>query len=218
MLLAHLTALSQKIIKRLRWGLPPNAESNPDLWKSITTLIQNRASDLRSEWKKTVSPFTMAESSHLMYFQIIESMAKQMHITDLATSLTSSLDDNFRPDGPFLVRVAVIVRLSLLALLDFNLFTYHHSGQFVRGTKARVYGRRSRLNWKTSGTRNNRDSEFIPFLCFINLTWSCRVLAEYYLEDQKKYPRPGAPALEADFTPTPSGSSVIQAAGEALGS
>ena len=65
----------QKIIKQVRWGLPPNAENDPDLWKKITTLIWDRASDLRSEWKKTASVLTMAENSHSGYSQIMESMA-----------------------------------------------------------------------------------------------------------------------------------------------
>ena len=69
------------------------------------------------------------------------------------------MDDNFRPDGPFLVRVAVLVRVSLPAPPDFDLSTI--SGLFAQGTKPQVFGHRSRLNWKTSGTRSNRNSEFL---------------------------------------------------------
>lgn len=82
----------EKIIKHLRWGLPINAENDPTLWKEITSLIRDRASDIRSEWKK----------------DIIASMASKTHITELASSLTSSVDDTFVPDGPLLVRIAVL--------------------------------------------------------------------------------------------------------------
>jgi len=42
----------ETIIKRLRWGLPEGSENDPDLWKDVVRVIRDRASDLRSEWKK----------------------------------------------------------------------------------------------------------------------------------------------------------------------
>ncbi|KAF9644916.1 hypothetical protein BDM02DRAFT_3121135 [Thelephora ganbajun] len=156
----------EKIIKRLRWGLPANAENNPVLWGSIVSLIQSRASDLRSDWKKS----------------IMASITKRTPINELASTLTSSVD-NFKPDGPFLVRIAVL---------------------------------------RTVCTRDS-SSSYWPLVAteLENIQKSeqpRRILAEYYLEDQRMYPRPGVAALDADFTSTPSGNSIIQSAGQAISS
>jgi hypothetical protein len=53
----------QKIVKHLRWGLPVNAENNPVLWGEVVTIIRTGASDLRSDWKKTVSEFVAQQHS-----------------------------------------------------------------------------------------------------------------------------------------------------------
>ena len=50
------------------------------------------------------------------------------------------------------------------------------------------------------------------------LTYLHRILAEYYLEDQKEYPKAGTAEVAANFTPTPSDSAIVQTAGQLMNS
>jgi len=50
----------------------------------------------------------------------------------------------------------------------------------------------------------------------VALTYLNRILAEYYLEDQNKYPKAGMELVTANFTPTPSDSAIVQTAGQLM--
>jgi len=50
----------------------------------------------------------------------------------------------------------------------------------------------------------------------IVLTYPHRILAEYYLEDQNKYPKAGMESVTRNFTPTPSDSAIMQTASQLM--
>ncbi|KAF9643737.1 hypothetical protein BDM02DRAFT_3191274 [Thelephora ganbajun] len=150
-----------KTIKRLRWGLPAGAENNPVLWKEVVTMIRDTAADFRSDWKK----------------EILASIAAKQHISELASAVTSSID-GFTPDGPFLVRLAVLRTIC------------------TKDSSTKYWPAVAReLADIQSGENPNQ------------------VLAEYFLEDQNTYPKSGVAPLNANFTSTPSSSSIRSPAG-----
>ena len=145
------------------------------------------------------------------------SISNKNHISELAYALSKS-DKGFRPDGLFLVRIAVLV------CIDYH-FCYiptdsqHHSELCVQGILVQATGLLLPANSKKSQMAITPNSKLHPhFLVIVVLTQTHNLLAEYYLEDQTKYPKVGTVPVTADFTPALSDSSIVRTAGQLMNS
>ena len=151
--------------------------------------------------------------------QIIASIKTKIHITELASGLTSSIDQ-FKPDGPFFIRIAVLVRDSIQDFCHTSTSS-RYSDPSARGRTVTPTGLGLPKNLKKSGTARTRNSEHCfnsTFAMHTNMGY--RILVEYLLDDQGTYPRRDADTapVNADFTSTRSDNSIVQAAGQLMGS
>jgi hypothetical protein len=74
------------------------------------------------------------------------------------------------------------------------------------------------VNLKIYGTPQLPTGKFRLCPVIITLTYLHRILAEYYIEDQDKYPKAGTASVSVNFVPTPSDSAIVRTAGQLMSS